>query len=285
MADLTHPANEEVTELILDLQAGKVSMCACMGPVCGEPYCPCEMDRRGLPPSARREQEAKEAHERFAALVASGIFGGSPMTTEYHVLILGHSEKGKSVLTQVLNGTRIGQTLPDGVDPAPAPMTPEERREYALKTTYWATSDPMEFCNLRDALCHFGNVTEVSDDQQRAFFMALPGTTFGQGVTWGFDDTEVRDDVWSFARDNPAIVANALAASDKVPGIECEHAWADWLRTPAGRERRCPRCGQVEGERLDGRPRVQPADQTGLDEKSPDDRGLRVRLLYPRAGA
>ncbi|MDR6768664.1 hypothetical protein J2W88_003968 [Acidovorax delafieldii] len=39
-----------------------------MGAVHGEPYCPCEMERRGLPPSALRV--AEEA--KFAEFVRSG---------------------------------------------------------------------------------------------------------------------------------------------------------------------------------------------------------------------
>ena len=44
------------------------NLCACMGPQQGEPYCPCEMERRGLPPSAARL--AEEA--RFKDFVESG---------------------------------------------------------------------------------------------------------------------------------------------------------------------------------------------------------------------
>ena len=40
-----------------------IKVCACMGAVHGEPYCPCEMERRGLPPSIERvNEEAKFKH-------------------------------------------------------------------------------------------------------------------------------------------------------------------------------------------------------------------------------
>jgi hypothetical protein len=43
-------------------------ICACMGPVHGEPYCPCGMEDRGLPPS-----EARLAEEAgFKEFVESG---------------------------------------------------------------------------------------------------------------------------------------------------------------------------------------------------------------------
>lgn len=47
-----------------------IEICACMGPVHGEPHCPCEMTRQGLPPSA--ERLAEEA--RFKQFVESGGF-------------------------------------------------------------------------------------------------------------------------------------------------------------------------------------------------------------------
>lgn len=48
--------------------ADTIKVCACMGAVHGEPYCPCEMERRGLPPSS--ERLAEEA--RFKEFVESG---------------------------------------------------------------------------------------------------------------------------------------------------------------------------------------------------------------------
>lgn len=45
--------------------------CACIGPVHGEPYCPCEMTRRGIQPSAERLAE----QARFKEFVESGGLG------------------------------------------------------------------------------------------------------------------------------------------------------------------------------------------------------------------
>lgn len=74
LADPTHPAHAAACAVQADLDAGRVRMCACMGPQCGEPYCPCEMTRRGLLPSAERLAANRAAEARWAELVASGIF-------------------------------------------------------------------------------------------------------------------------------------------------------------------------------------------------------------------
>ncbi|MBK3779836.1 hypothetical protein G3A43_06185 [Paraburkholderia aspalathi] len=74
LADPTHPAHAELTEFADKVGRGEINMCACMGPLAGEPYCPCEMTRRGLPPSPEREAAQSDAERRLAALVAKGIF-------------------------------------------------------------------------------------------------------------------------------------------------------------------------------------------------------------------
>lgn len=48
--------------------ANPIKVCACMGAVHGEPYCPCEMERRGLPPSIERVKE----ETKFKDFVESG---------------------------------------------------------------------------------------------------------------------------------------------------------------------------------------------------------------------
>lgn len=50
-----------------------LQLCACMGPMYGEPHCPCTMDRLGLPKNiAAREAEQKRATEELNALFGPG---------------------------------------------------------------------------------------------------------------------------------------------------------------------------------------------------------------------
>lgn len=72
LADAAHPAHAEVTTLTDKLARGEIRLCACTGPLCGEPHCPCEMTRRGLPPSAARLHANEQAKQQLQALVQSG---------------------------------------------------------------------------------------------------------------------------------------------------------------------------------------------------------------------
>jgi hypothetical protein len=72
LADPNHPAYPAACEMMEKLRTGAISMCACLGAAPGEPYCPCEMERRGLEPSPARQQSTEEANQRMRDLVNSG---------------------------------------------------------------------------------------------------------------------------------------------------------------------------------------------------------------------
>lgn len=61
----------EVSDLISKVEKGEINFCACLGPVYGEPYCSCEMQRRGLPLNeearAKDQQALKESISAFLA--------------------------------------------------------------------------------------------------------------------------------------------------------------------------------------------------------------------------
>jgi len=74
LADYQHPAHDAVIDTLAKLKTREISLCACLGPMYGEPYCPCEMSRRGLPPSPQREAAQQDAQEKLAKLFESGHF-------------------------------------------------------------------------------------------------------------------------------------------------------------------------------------------------------------------
>lgn len=74
LADPAHPAYPAAKEMLEKLGKGEINMCACLGAAPGEPYCPCEMDRRGLAPSAARQQATADANQRLRDLANSGAF-------------------------------------------------------------------------------------------------------------------------------------------------------------------------------------------------------------------
>ncbi len=48
--------------------------CACMGPMYGEPYCPCQMDVRGLARSAESIAAEEKANADLKKLFDEGVF-------------------------------------------------------------------------------------------------------------------------------------------------------------------------------------------------------------------
>lgn len=49
-----------------------MSVCACMGAVYGEPYCPCEMKQRGLPSSPEHIKAMTESEQKLNELFGPG---------------------------------------------------------------------------------------------------------------------------------------------------------------------------------------------------------------------
>jgi hypothetical protein len=61
--------DEEIVQDLLKLvNEGKVSACACMGPLRGDPYCFCEMNRRGLTPTPSSPEEDAQLKAALAKM-------------------------------------------------------------------------------------------------------------------------------------------------------------------------------------------------------------------------
>lgn len=80
----------------------------------------------------------------------------------------------------------------------------EELRLQAVRDAYWAGSDQRnnEFSAIYDGLVGFCNIDSPTISQQKLVFDMLPGSIIGAGVHWGFDDSVVRDDIYSFVETN-----------------------------------------------------------------------------------
>lgn len=50
------------------MKVARIDMCACMGPMHGDPYCICEMKQRGLSPSKSYDWTKEEIDKLEAAL-------------------------------------------------------------------------------------------------------------------------------------------------------------------------------------------------------------------------
>ena len=152
---------------------------------------------------------------------------GMPGGKVEHFLILGSTRKGRSRLMES-EANRLGipyEELERRLEPTEeqkerARMRQEERDRHeaqrldAVRRAYWENTDKSDFdlFVFSDALRAAGLASDPSIEQQRILFMMLPANVFGQGVAWGFSDTEVRDQVHEFVADNRGAVAQALSA-------------------------------------------------------------------------
>lgn len=75
MSDHTE-AKEAIGSMLADIKSGMGSLCACMGPMYGEPHCPCQMHRLGLPMDGpiRKAAEAESKKEWDKSFVRGGFF-------------------------------------------------------------------------------------------------------------------------------------------------------------------------------------------------------------------
>jgi len=144
----------------------------------------------------------------------------------YHIMILGQTGRGKSALLQaeaIQRGISYDELLKE-IEPTEAQkesakmheQAEEERdtkRLTAVREAYWQTSSERDFYRLHDALVSTlmtGAENGPTAEQLKALFMMLPARIVGLGIAWGFDDTEVGDDIYRFIEEHESAVADQL---------------------------------------------------------------------------
>lgn len=88
----------------------------------------------------------------------------------------------------------------------------EDHRLQMVRDAYWSVSDidGLEFATIHDALIEFCGIDVPTNTQSKTVFDLLPFEIIGNGIRWGFSDTEVRDDIYIFVRENAESVKNAV---------------------------------------------------------------------------
>lgn len=86
----------------------------------------------------------------------------------------------------------------------------EEEILKELKDTYWRMSDKEDFDVLYNSLSEFLGLENPSEVDLRATFFQIDAITFGQGISFGFNDTEVRDKIYTMIRDNKETIKDKI---------------------------------------------------------------------------
>lgn len=94
------------------------------------------------------------------------------------------------------------------------------KRLEAICDTYFAHSEERDFSRVHDALCEAMSQdleTGPTFEQIKVFVKMLPQNIVGKGISWGFDDTEVGDEVYVFAQENKDLVMEKLGPTAAPP--------------------------------------------------------------------
>lgn len=84
LADADHPMHIEMKDMMGKIDRGGINMCACMGPMYGEPHCYCKMISLGIPLSVERVTALAEAQKSLDALFGPGGIYHKPTTKDAH---------------------------------------------------------------------------------------------------------------------------------------------------------------------------------------------------------
>lgn len=140
--------------------------------------------------------------------MAEPIFALNHGDLSAHFLIVGTSGRGKS---------SFGDTEPTEEQrraSAERKAQAERKRQARLTAVceaYWAGTDPdsAEFSSMADSLLDVFSIS-VTREQLKALLLVLPEELVGQGIAWGFDDTEVRDAIYDYVKRSHEKVRTAL---------------------------------------------------------------------------
>ena len=124
-----------------------------------------------------------------------------------HTIILATTGKGKSFLSDAIQGNDFSSAADQKITKE-LEIEEEKRnnrmkeRDMAMKKAYLENTDKDDLD--MDLDCISMSISELhgedynNEDSKIAVFMMLPSTIFGNGVRWGFDDTEVRNEIWEY---------------------------------------------------------------------------------------
>lgn len=150
---------------------------------------------------------------------------GGAMSGVQHTLILGTTGRGKSLLLQQ-EAERLGITveeLENRLEPSAEQKAAEQQREaserdrrfrqlQAVRDAWWQGSNESDVVELRWAVQEHLGIEASSVDVLKAAFDQLPADLMGDIIRWGMSDTEVRESIWDFVRDNQAPIRGELDA-------------------------------------------------------------------------
>jgi hypothetical protein len=146
-----------------------------------------------------------------------------------HTLITGVSGKGKPSPLLLEEARRRGisyEELEKQMQPSPEQIEAAREREslveaqeakclVAICEAYWANT-PLGSSGLQqlhDTLVVTKIAEEPTPAQVKALLLLLPAHVLGQGIAWGFEDSEVRGHIYEHVEENMEAISAAILAA------------------------------------------------------------------------
>ena len=85
----------------------------------------------------------------------------------------------------------------------------DAKRLQMVRNAYWDASSEDEFYCIHDSISEFCGINP-SKEQVKCVFDTLPAGIIGSGIKWGFDDTDVRDNIYDYIRSNAIKMWNLI---------------------------------------------------------------------------
>lgn len=82
-----------------------------------------------------------------------------------------------------------------------------------VKNAYFNASEIDEFSDISDGISEFCEIDNATPLQIKSVFDLLGESIIGRGISFGFDDTEVRDEIYAFMDANKIAINKAVHAA------------------------------------------------------------------------
>lgn len=134
----------------------------------------------------------------------------------HHLFIFGSTGKGHSSFTgQPQQASLFEENSEFYSNQEKIKDSKKTQRLQNIREAYWLStleidSELFEFSTIHDSLVEFLNIDSPTIEEQKIVFDLLPQHIIGGGISWGFNDTEVRDNIYVFIRENAELIQEKI---------------------------------------------------------------------------
>jgi hypothetical protein len=158
----------------------------------------------------------------------SGVRPLATVKNGNHTLFVGGIGEGKRpfLMEEARKRGITFKELEEQMEPSPEQLKAARERQQAIQTqeakclaaiceAYWANT-PLKSSSLQqlsDTLAATGIVEHPKPAQVKALLLLLPADILGQGIAWGFEDSDVRSQIYRHVDENIETISITILAA------------------------------------------------------------------------